>query len=53
MNFKVVCLMKKTFILLALSLIVAAFVSSCKVIDPCPAYGNGSISVEQADNSSL
>lgn len=45
--------MKKTFILLAVSLLVASMVSSCKVVEPCPAYGNGSISVEQADNSSL
>jgi len=45
--------MKKSLLVIAVSLLLATFVSSCKVVEPCPAYGNGSIGAEQIDNSSL
>ena len=45
--------MKKSLLVIAFSLLVAMFISSCKVVEPCPAYGNGSIGSEQIDNSSL
>jgi len=46
--------MKKGILLIvALSMFVASILSSCKVVEPCPAYGNGSIDVVEHDNSSL
>jgi len=45
--------MKKSLLVIAVSLLLATFVNSCKVVEPCPAYGNGSIGAEQIDNSSL
>ncbi len=45
--------MKKSVLIFAVSMLMAAFISSCKVVEPCPAYGNGSVGAEQVDNSSL
>jgi len=45
--------MKKSLLVIAVSLLLATFMNSCKVVEPCPAYGNGSIGAEQIDNSSL
>lgn len=45
--------MKKGLLVIAVSLLLATFMNSCKVVEPCPAYGNGSISAEQIDNSTL
>jgi len=44
--------MKKLGIILVVAAALAALVSACKTIDPCPAYP-GESSVEQIDNSRI
>lgn len=39
--------MKKGFIIFAAAVLMATLMNSCKVVDPCPAYGQ--VDVEQQD----
>lgn len=41
--------MKKGVLIFAVSVILAALATSCKVVEPCPAYGQ----VEQASSDSI
>ena len=45
--------MKKSLLVIVVSLLLAALMQSCKVVEPCPAYGNGSVETAQLDGSSL
>ena len=45
--------MKKSLLVIVVSLLIAALMQSCKVVEPCPAYGNGSVAVALVDGSSL
>jgi len=44
--------MKKLGIVLVVAAALAALVSACKTVDPCPAYP-GESSIEQIDNSRI
>jgi len=43
---KAVEIMKRGLVILAFAALLASLISSCKVVDPCPAYGNMDIEAQ-------